>query len=122
MRFIGNQVHGVIDYALALALIALPFALGFQALSPIGHWLSVGAGAGLFVYSLLTGYSLSLQKLIPYGAHLVLDFVAGLVFLAAPFVFGFTGLVQTYYLVIGVAVVIVVLLSDPRDSSQPKAA
>lgn len=121
MRFIGNQVHGVIDYALALALIVLPFVLGFQAVSPIGHWLSVGAGAGLFVYSLLTGYSLSLQKLIPYGAHLVLDFAAGLVFLAAPFLFGFTGLVQTYYLVVGAAVVVVVLLSNPKDASMPAA-
>lgn len=122
MRFISNQVHGVIDYALALALIILPFVLNFQESSPIGHWLSVGAGAGLFLYSLFTGYSLSLQKMIPYGAHLVLDFVAGLVFLAAPFVFSFTGLVQTYYLVIGAAVIVVVLLSDPKDASMPAAA
>ncbi len=122
MRFISNSVHGMIDYALALALIILPFVLRFQAISPIGHWLSVGAGGGLFLYSLFTGYSLSLQKLIPYGAHLVLDFVAGLVFLAAPFVFGFTGLVQAYYLAIGAAVVLVVLLSDPKEASLPKAA
>lgn len=122
MRFISNQVHGMIDYALAVALIVLPFVLGFQAISPIGHWLSVGAGAGLFVYSLLTGYSLGLRKMIPYGAHLALDFAAGLVFLAAPFVFGFTGQVQAYFLAVGVAVVLVVLLSDPKEASPAKTA
>ncbi len=122
MRFIGNQAHGVIDYAVALALIALPFVLDFQNINLTGHWLSVGAGAGLFIYSLLTGYSLSLQKLIPYGLHLVFDFVAGIVFLAAPFVFDFTGLMQTYFLAVGAAIVLVVLLSDPKVSTQSAAA
>lgn len=119
MRFINNQVHGALDYIVALTLIAAPFVLGFEAINPIGHWLSVAAGAGLFVYSLLTGYSLSLQKLIPYGVHLVFDFAAGVVFVAAPFVFGFEGLMKIYFLVMGGAVIVVVALSDPKI---PKAA
>lgn len=114
MRFINNQLHGALDYIVAVTLIVVPFVLGFMTIDPIGHWLSVAAGAGLFVYSLLTGYSLGLRKLIPYGVHLVFDFVAGVVFVAAPFIFGFDGLMRSYYLVMGVAVIIVVLLSDPK--------
>lgn len=114
MRFINNQVHGALDYIVAITLIAAPFVLGFAAINPIGHWLSVAAGVGLFIYSLLTGYSLSLQKLIPYGVHLVFDFLAGVVFVAAPFLFGFEGLMQLYYLVMGGAVIVVVALSDPK--------
>lgn len=116
MQFINNKVHGALDYIVAVTLIVVPFVLGFEAINPIGHWLSVAAGAGLFVYSLLTGYSLSLQKLIPYSVHLVFDFVAGVAFVAAPFLFGFTGLMQAYFLVMGVAVIVVVALSNPKIS------
>lgn len=118
MRFIKNQLHGVLDYAVAITLIVAPFALGFAAIDPVGHWLSVAAGVGLFVYSLLTGYSLSLQKLIPYGVHLVFDFLAGVVFIAAPFLFGFDGIMRLFYLGMGIAVVLVVLLSDPRVTTK----
>ena len=119
MRFIGNRFHGLLDYAVALSIIVLPFVLGFQYIDKIGHWLSVGAGVGLLIYSLLTGYSLSLQKLIPYKLHLMFDLAAGIVFLAAPFIFGFNGQMKLYYLIVGAAVVLVVILSDPKTADAP---
>ncbi len=111
MRFINDKVHGVIDYLAAIALIVAPFVLGF---SGTALTLSVAAGAALFVYSLLTSYSLSARNAIPFGVHLVIDFVAGVALVAAPFVLGFTGLAATYFYVMGGAVIVVVLLTDPK--------
>lgn len=122
MQFIKNQFHGVLDYLVALTLIAVPFVLGFEAINPVGHWLSVGAGAGLFVYSLLTGYSLGLRNMIPYRVHLWFDLLAGAVFVAAPFVLGFAGTMKLFYLVMGGAVIVVVALSDPKVNEAPVPA
>jgi hypothetical protein len=122
MRFINEKLHGVIDYVVAIALITAPFLLDFQSVNPTAHWLSIAAGVGLFLYSLLTSYSLSARKLIPFGVHLVFDFLAGVVFLAAPFALNFDGTVRTYYLAVGAAIVLVVLLTDPKVSAANAAA
>lgn len=113
MRFINDKVHGAIDYITAIALVVAPFVLGF---SGAALMLSVAAGAALFGYSLLTSYSLSARNAIPFGVHLVIDFVAGVAFVAAPFILGFSGFVATYFFVMGGAVIAVVLLTDPKTA------
>lgn len=113
MRILNDKIHGVIDYAAALALMIVPFVLGFSGIALI---LSVAGGAALFLYSLMTSYSLSARNAIPFGVHLVIDFVAGVAFVVAPFLFGFEGIVQTYYLVMGIAVIAVVLLTNPATA------
>ncbi|MEO1015495.1 MAG: hypothetical protein AAFX08_09950 [Pseudomonadota bacterium] len=109
MKFVPANVHGVIDYAAAVGLIALPFILGF---SGVALFLSAGAGAALFLYSLVTDYSTSVQKVLPFSAHLLIDFVAGVAFIAAPFLFGFQGLERLYFLIMGVVVCALVLVTD----------
>lgn len=113
MRFINDKVHGVIDYLAAIALIVAPFVLGFAGAAQL---LSVAAGIALLIYSLLTSYSLGARKAIPFGVHLVIDFIAGAAFVVAPFVLGFAGLVQTYYLVMGGAVILVVIFTNPKTA------
>jgi lipopolysaccharide export LptBFGC system permease protein LptF len=117
MKFINDKVHGILDYVVAFVLIAVPNIFGFQAINPMAYWLSVAAGAGLIVYSLLTSYSISARKLIPFKVHLMLDFAAAMVFIAAPFIFGFEGNVSIYYIVSGVAIALVVLLTNPATKS-----
>lgn len=109
MKIIPSKFHGVLDYAVAITLIAVPLALGF---SDTAKYLALTGGIGLFVYSLITDYSLSARKLLPFKTHLVFDFLAALVLIAAPFIFGFVGLEKIFYLVIGIAVVVVVLITD----------
>ena len=114
MRFIPASFHGILDYAVALTLIAGPFLLGFEG---IAMYLSIAGGAGLFIYSLITDYSTSVQKILPFSVHLMIDFVAALVLVAAPFLFGFTGLTQLFYLTIGISVIAVVLLTNPNTGT-----
>jgi uncharacterized membrane protein YhaH (DUF805 family) len=117
MQFITQKLHGFVDYAAAVGLIVLPFILGLAEISALGHWISVAAGAGLILYSLITDYSMSARRLISYNLHLFFDLAAGVTFLVLPFVLGFEGLLQGYYLVMGAAVVLVVLLSDRGEAA-----
>lgn len=112
MKFIPSKLHGFIDYAAAVSLIFMPFIL-FPANTPsLATWFSVAAGVGLIVYSLITDYSISARKAIPFKIHLTLDFLAGVTFVVMPFILGFSGIVQAYYLVMGTAVIMVVIFTN----------
>lgn len=112
MKILSATIHGYIDYAAALALIIAPFLILPSEAPAIALWFSVAAGVALITYSLITDYSVSARKAIPFKVHLVIDFIAGAAFIAAPFVLGFEGITQLYYFVMGGAVILVVLLTN----------
>jgi len=62
MKPISTRTHGIIDYAYAGALIALPFLL---------HWnrraarLSIGAGLATLGISMVTNYECGVVRLLP---------------------------------------------------------
>ena len=101
IRFVNPKFHGLLDYAAAAGLIVLPILLGFEGLA---MWLSVAGGTGLILYSLITDYAFGSLALISFKTHLVLDLAAAVAFIAAPFVFGWTGLVMAYYFVMAAGV------------------
>jgi uncharacterized membrane protein YuzA (DUF378 family) len=113
MSLIPSKFHGLLDYAVAATLIAAPLIFGFQG---VAKYLAVLGGIGLLIYSLVTDYSLSVRKLLSFKAHLVLDFIAAVALTAAPFLFGFTGLEKAFYLIIGISVIAVVLVTQSDNS------
>ena len=116
LRFVTKTVHAYLDYPVAIALIALPFVLGLGATSPLALWLSVGTGVAAFILTLLTDHHLGVLRVLPYSLHLIVDAAVGVVFLAAPFALGFSGLDAAYYWINGAAVVVVVSLHQPEDT------
>jgi hypothetical protein len=70
-------------------------------------WFEVAAGASLIIYNLLTVYTFSMAKVIPFNVHIIFDSFAALAFIVPPFILGFTGIVQIHYLVMGVGVLAV---------------
>ena len=114
IRFLTPTIHGALDYAAAAGLIVLPFLLGFNGLA---LWLSVAGGAGLIVYSLVTDYTFSAASVLSFKTHLMLDLSAAAAFIAAPFVFGWTGLVMGYYFVMAAGVIVVVVLTNPDPAA-----
>ncbi|MEM1192440.1 MAG: hypothetical protein AAGH42_03495 [Pseudomonadota bacterium] len=120
MRFLNSTLHGYIDYAAALALIIAPFFFLPASAPAIATWLSVAAGSALIVYSLITDYSASVRRAIPFPVHLAIDLTAGLAFVLAPLALGFEGLTQLYYQVMGGAIILVVLVSSPRTTREEK--
>jgi hypothetical protein len=117
MRIINEKLHGLIDYLAAIALIAAPFVVFPADALPLAKWISAATGGVLILYSLFTNYSLSLAKTIPFGAHLMIDLLAGAAYLVIPFALAFAGFVKLYFLVMGAAVIVVVLLTDPKIAS-----
>ena len=111
LRFLTPTIHSVLDYVAAAGLIIFPFVLGFDGMA---LWLSVAGGAGLIAYSLLTDYAFGVAGVFSFKTHLALDLTAAAAFIAAPFIFGWTGLVMGYYFVMAIGVVVVVALTNPE--------
>ncbi len=119
MRFINPRFHGFLDYAVAAALILVPFLLNFSAESAAATAISVGAGIGLVVYSLLTDYSAGIRNLISWRVHLTLDAIAAVALLAAPFVLGFGGVAAGFFITVAVAVLVVVATTQLETDAAP---
>lgn len=118
MRFVTRTVHAYLDYPVAVSLMVLPFVLGLGAGNPLAKWLAVATGATAFVLTLLTNHELGVVKVVPYWFHVAVDRLVGVVFIAAPFALGFTGLDAAYYWVNGATVLLVTLLLNAPEPVQ----
>ncbi len=118
MQVLTPTLHGALDYIAAVGLIIFPLLLGFSGLSA---WLSVAGGVGLIAYSLLTDYTFSLAGVLSFKTHLILDLTAAATFAIAPFLFGWTGIVMAYYLVMSGGVIVVVTLSNSQPQQSDPA-
>ena len=117
MKFLTPKLHGLGDYAAAVVLIVAPFVLGIKEQSMIAHWASVVGGIGLIIYSLLTDYTFSVVKIIPFKTHLVLDAVAGLVLIALALLLELDIIGRGYLIVMGAGVLLVVVVTQTEGVS-----
>lgn len=118
IRFLTPNLHGIVDYLAAAALITMPFVLGLGESSPIAKWLAVATGFAVIVVSLLTDYKLAIARVLPFKGHLAIDTAAAITFLLAPSLFGFTGIDAWYYWLNAIAVFAVVGLSRTEDETE----
>ncbi len=127
IRFLPTSVHGVLDYLVGITLIAAPYLFGFASVGGIAVYLPIILGIGLILYSLITNYELGIPgiKFIPMPYHLVFDLVAAALLAASPFLFGFANKplnVWLPHLVVGIAVILVVLVSQTHPNMMVKPA
>lgn len=115
VRFVTQKIHALIDYPVAISLIAMPFLLGLGESNPLALWLSVGTGVAAFVLTLLTDHETGVVRVLPYSLHLAVDFSVGVVFAIAPLALGFTGIDAYFYWANAAAVLIVVGLHSPAS-------
>jgi hypothetical protein len=106
-RVITKSIHAyLIDYPIAIVLIAAPFVLKLGQSGPAAMWLSVVVGVAALLLAALTDHATGLFRIIPYWMHLRVDRAVGLMFVIAPFVFKFVGLDAWYYWVLAAAVLL----------------
>jgi hypothetical protein len=106
-RFITKSFHAyLIDYPVAIVLIAAPFVLNLGQSGPVAIWLSVVAGLAALLLAALTDHPTGLVRIIPYWLHLWVDRAIGVVFVIAPFAFKFAGLDGSYYWVLAAGVLL----------------
>lgn len=122
IKFVTKQIHAFLDYPVALSLIVLPFALQMGSSSPLALWLAVGVGAAAFLLTVFTDHQLGIVRVLPYPVHLAVDLAVGLLFVAAPSLFGFAGIDAWFYWVNGAAVLTVVSLHKPEAEPVRHAA
>lgn len=117
IRFVTRQVHAIIDYPVAISLIAMPFVLNLGATNPAAKWLSVITGVAAFLLTALTNHEAGLIRVLPYWFHVAVDRLVGLTFLVAPFVLGFSGIDAIYYWANAAAVITAtIILAAPASS------
>ncbi len=106
---ISRFMHGVIEYAAGVLLIAAPFLFGFE--DGAATAVSIVAGVLAFVIAASTEGKSSMIDSIPISVHLLLDFVFAGVLLAAPFLFGFTdeSAPTAFFIVLGIAHLLVTI-------------
>jgi len=106
-RFITKSIHAyLIDYPVAMLLIAGPFVLKLGQSGPVAMWLSVVVGVAALLLATLTDHPTGLVRIIPYWLHLWIDRTVGVVFVIAPFAFKFAGLDAWYYWILAAAVLL----------------
>lgn len=124
-RFVTKDIHALLDYPVALALIGAPFLLGLGESAPAAKWLSVGVGVAALMLTIFTNHKLGIVRVLPYWFHVLVDGLVGVLFVAAPFAFGLTGLDAWFYWANAAAVLTVVSLSSPSsllgEESAPQA-
>jgi hypothetical protein len=100
---ISRFLHGAIEYAIGVLLIAAPFLLHFKASAAIA--VSIVAGVLVLVIAASSDGPTSLVNSVPTSAHLLLDVGLAAVLVAAPFLFGFNSesAPTAFFIVLGVA-------------------
>lgn len=120
-RFVTKDIHALLDYPVALALLGAPFLLGLGESAPAAKWLSVGTGVAALVLTIFTNHKLGIIRVLPYWFHVLVDGLVGVTFVIAPFVLGFKGLDAWFYWANAAAVLTVVSLSQPSLLSMTQA-
>src|SRR4051812_21172675 len=82
-------VHGVTEYAAAILLIAAPFLFGFD--DGGAKAVSIAAGVAVLLFAGFSELPTGLSKSIPIAAHALLDYALAILFVAMPFLVGFSG-------------------------------
>jgi hypothetical protein len=123
-RPITSRMHAMLDYPLAVVLIATPWIFGFSDVGGAAVALPIIVGALAIGQSLITDWELSVANIVPLPVHLTLDALAGIVLAVSPFVFGFSDEGTNVWLplvVAGIGMLNAGLMTQ-RDAEAPPAA
>jgi hypothetical protein len=118
---ISPRVHGILDYLLAAALIAVPLAVDFHDDTATVLMLVLGGAATLLAIG--TNWSTGIIRILPPVLHGVADIAATTVLIIAPFVLGFTDdtVATVLYVVIGAGGLGATLLTRFEPDLMPAA-
>ena len=118
---ISPRMHGMLDYLLAAALIAVPLAVDFHDDTATVLMLVLGGAATLLAIG--TDWSTGIIRILPPALHGVADIAATIVLIVAPFVLGFADdtAATVLYVVIGAGGLGATLLTRFESDLRPAA-
>jgi len=114
MSGISSKLHGIIDYIIGLYLIAAPWIFDFRH-GALESLLAVLFGAAILLYSLCTDYEWGYLEELEFRTHLLLDFLAGVVLTASPWLFGFYDRIYLPFVLAGMIQIISTFISRTEN-------
>jgi len=108
--------HGLAEYGIGALTILAPFLFSFDA--DTAKVVAILLGAGIIVLGFVAEAPTGVVRNMPIASHVVLDYVASLVLLIAPFVFGFTDdtAATAYFILIGVGYLLLTIATKYRPA------
>ena len=85
-KLISRRLHGFTDYSYIPMVAVAPILLGFGGVPALLCRVFSGA---ILLSSIFTRSEWGLIRIMPYKAHLVIDFLVGLLAMSSPWLFGF---------------------------------
>jgi hypothetical protein len=86
---ISPFIHGLVEYGVAIFLIAAPFLFGYD--SNAARAVSVVTGVVVVVVTASSDLPTGLSATVPLSIHVVFDFVVAGFLIASPFLFNYSG-------------------------------
>jgi hypothetical protein len=107
--------HGLAEYGIGALSILAPFMFSFGDTATV---VSILLGAGVIVLGFVTESPTGVVRNLPIASHVVLDYVASLLMLVAPFVFGFTddAAATAYFILIGIGFLLLTIATRYRPA------
>jgi hypothetical protein len=120
-RSIGAVSHGILDYALAILLLAAPSVVGFAGVQ--AKWAYIFGGV-LLVMAILTRYPLGIVKIVGLGIHGFVELLLAICLIAAPWYGNFARgvLSRNFYVMIGLLMLVLWFFTDFRGVRDRVAA
>lgn len=105
---VSARVHGVLDYATVAAFLNAPMVFGFHGTpAAIAYWL---AGIHLLMTG-CTDFPVGFFMWIPFKVHGVIELLAGIFILVAPWIFGFAQDAAARNFFVGMAIILLVVVA-----------
>jgi hypothetical protein len=116
---ISRFLHGVIEYAAGVLLIASSFIFDFKSNAAVA--VSIVAGVVALIIAASTEGPSSMVNSIPIAVHVLLDYALAAILVAAPFLFGFTGesAPTAFFIVLGIAHLLITIGTRFRAPKAP---
>jgi hypothetical protein len=117
-------VHGLMDYGIAVLLIASSFLFGFT--EDAATAVSIVAGVAVLIIAACTAWTAGLIKSIPVPAHAMLDYALSVLLIASPFLFGFSddGNATAFFIIAGVVDLLLTIATrftpEPKEPRRPR--
>ena len=104
-------MHGFLDYIMAVLLVSLPFAMGFDPRAAESAILFVYGALMLFM-GILTRYELGIVRVLPVRLHLTIDILAGGFLAILPVMLDIEGKPRLLFILLGLFEVVASYITE----------
>jgi hypothetical protein len=115
MKILSPRLHGYLDYLTVLIFVVAPSVVGLTGLPAMLAYTLAGVHLTM---TLLTDFPMGLVKVVPMPLHGWVERLVGPTLVAIPFVLGFSSDIKamSFYIAMGVTIIVVGLVTDYRGA------